>query len=88
METSAKNSVFSEETSRCAGRAMTDAGSAGPQMRLAPLSVAPSLSGLVMRDWDYMIRVARYIRRNPAKAKLCEDEFTLYEAEWVKKMLG
>jgi hypothetical protein len=35
-----------------------------------------------------MIRVARYIRRNPVKAKLREDEFTLYEADWVKKMLG
>ena len=42
----------------------------------------------MIRDWDHMIRVARYIRRNPVKAKLREDEFTLYEADWVKKMLG
>ena len=42
----------------------------------------------MVRDWDHMFRVARYIRRNPVKAKLGEGEFTLYEAEWVKKMLG
>jgi len=42
----------------------------------------------MVRDWDHMFRVARYIRRNPVKAKLREGELTLYEAEWVKKMLG
>jgi REP element-mobilizing transposase RayT len=42
----------------------------------------------MIRNWDHMFRVAKYIRRNPTKAKLGEGEFTLYEAEWVKKMLG
>ncbi|MCC5838916.1 MAG: transposase [Opitutales bacterium] len=42
----------------------------------------------MVRDWDHLFRVARYIRRNPVKAKLGEGEFTLYEANWVKKMLG
>ncbi len=42
----------------------------------------------IIRDWQHMIRVARYIRRNPIKAKLSENDFTLYEAEWIKQMLG
>jgi REP element-mobilizing transposase RayT len=42
----------------------------------------------MIRDWQHMIRVARYIRRNPVKAKLRDNEFMLYEAEWVKRMLG
>ncbi|MCH8475717.1 MAG: transposase [Opitutales bacterium] len=42
----------------------------------------------MVRDWDHLLRVARYIRRNPVKAKLGEREFTLYEANWLKKMLG
>ena len=42
----------------------------------------------MVRDWDHMFRVARYIRRNPVKAKLKEGDYQLYEAEWVKKMLG
>ena len=42
----------------------------------------------MIRDWKHMIRVARYVRRNPAKAKLREGEFTHHEAEWVKRMLG
>jgi putative transposase len=42
----------------------------------------------IIRDWEHMFRVAKYIRRNPEKAKLRDEEFTLYEAEWVKQMLG
>ncbi len=42
----------------------------------------------MIRDWKHMFRAARYLRRNPAKAKLREGEFTLYEAKWVTKMLG
>ena len=42
----------------------------------------------MIRDWEHMFRVARYIRRNPVKAGLGEGEFLLYEAEWVRRMLG
>ena len=42
----------------------------------------------IIRSWEHILRVARYVRRNPAKAKLREGEYLLYEAEWVKKMLG
>jgi REP element-mobilizing transposase RayT len=35
----------------------------------------------IIRDWEHMFRVAKYIRRNPEKAKLRDGEFTLYEAE-------
>jgi putative transposase len=42
----------------------------------------------IIRNWEHMFRVAKYIRRNPEKAKLRDEEFTLYEAEWVKRMLG
>ncbi|MGJ8635119.1 MAG: transposase [Luteolibacter sp.] len=42
----------------------------------------------MIRDWEHMYRAARYVRRNPVKAKLREGEFDLYEAEWVGRMLG
>ena len=42
----------------------------------------------MIRDWDHMFRVAKYIRRNPAKAGLRDGEYTLWEADWVMKMLG
>jgi putative transposase len=42
----------------------------------------------MVRDWDHMFRVAKCIRKNPVKAKLREGEYALYEAEWVKRMLG
>ncbi len=42
----------------------------------------------MIRDWDHMFRVAKYIRRNPEKAGLRDEEYTLWEADWVKKMLG
>ncbi len=40
----------------------------------------------MIRDWQHMIRAARYVRRNPEKLR--EGEFTLYEADWVKLMLA
>ena len=42
----------------------------------------------LIRDWDHFFRVAGYIRRNPAKAKLRGHEFTLSESELVKRMLS
>jgi REP element-mobilizing transposase RayT len=42
----------------------------------------------IIRSWEHILRVARYVRRNPTKAKLREGEYLLYEAEWVRKMLG
>ena len=42
----------------------------------------------IIRSWEHMVRVARYVRRNPLKAKLREGEYFLYEAEWVRNMLG
>ena len=42
----------------------------------------------IIRDWDHFMNVARYIRRNPAKAKLPEGRFRLYEAAWVEKLLS
>ena len=40
----------------------------------------------MIRDWEHMIRAARYLHRNPAKLR--QGEFTLYEADWMKRMLG
>ncbi|QTN31938.1 transposase [Akkermansiaceae bacterium] len=42
----------------------------------------------IIRDWEHFFRVANYIRRNPGKAGLQEDAFALYEASFVKRMLG
>lgn len=42
----------------------------------------------MIRDWDHFARVARYIRRNPVKAKLPEGEYSLYESELVRRVLG
>jgi putative transposase len=42
----------------------------------------------LIRDWDHLINVARYIRRNPSKAKLREGEFQLEEAAWIKRLLA
>lgn len=42
----------------------------------------------LIRDWRHFINVARYIRRNPEKAKLPEGDFTLYEAPWIKQLLS
>ncbi len=42
----------------------------------------------LIRDWDHFMNVARYIRRNPIKAKLAEGNFLLHEATWVKRLLS
>ncbi|WP_411825256.1 transposase [Luteolibacter sp. AS25] len=42
----------------------------------------------IIRDWQHMFRVAKYIRRNPTKGKLKGTDYALYEADWVKRMLG
>jgi hypothetical protein len=42
----------------------------------------------LIRDWDHFINVARYIRRNPVKAKLPDGRFLNYEAQWVQRLLS
>ncbi len=42
----------------------------------------------MIRDWDHFINVARYIRRNPIKAKLPAGSFLVYEAPWVVRLLS
>ena len=42
----------------------------------------------LIRDWDHFMNVARYIARNPAKAKLRDGEFMSFEAPWVKRLLS
>ncbi len=42
----------------------------------------------IIRDWDHFANVARYIRRNPVKAKLEEGHYRLFEDETVKRILG
>jgi putative transposase len=41
----------------------------------------------LIRDWDHFMNVARYIRRNPIKAKLPIGSFVVYEAPWVVRLL-
>jgi REP element-mobilizing transposase RayT len=42
----------------------------------------------IIRDWDHFANVARYIRRNPGKAKLADEDFRIFEDETVKRVLG
>ena len=42
----------------------------------------------LIRDWDHFMNVARYIRRNPIKAKLPAGTFVIYEAPWVERLLS
>jgi len=42
----------------------------------------------IIRNWDHFMAVARYIRRNPVKAKLPQGNFHLYTASWVEKLLS
>lgn len=42
----------------------------------------------VVRDREHFWNCARYVRRNPWKAKLRQEEYLVFEAEWVKKVLG
>jgi len=41
----------------------------------------------LIRDWDHFINVARYIYKNPIKAKLREKDHFLYLAPWVAELL-
>ncbi len=41
----------------------------------------------LVRDEQHLANCVRYIRRNPVKAKLHEDEYTLYESEMVRGIL-
>ncbi len=41
----------------------------------------------LIRDAAHFWRCARYIRRNPEKAKIAEDHFTLYEAPFMTEVL-
>ena len=42
----------------------------------------------IVRDWDHFANCARYIRNNPAKAKLTAGACLHGESEVVRKMLG
>lgn len=42
----------------------------------------------LIRDWDHFMNVARYIRRNPIKAKLPIGLCVVYEAPWVVHLLS
>jgi hypothetical protein len=39
----------------------------------------------LIRDEEHFTNCARYIRRNPQKAGLKEDEFTLFESDFAKR---
>jgi REP element-mobilizing transposase RayT len=42
----------------------------------------------IIRDWDHFANCARYIRNNPAKAKLAVGEFLQDESDFVRNLLG
>src|SRR5690606_29266120 len=42
----------------------------------------------IVRDWKHFANVARYIRKNAAKANLGGEDFTLWEDDRVKFILG
>ena len=42
----------------------------------------------MIRDWDHFINVARYIRRNPMKARLSPGKYLLHTAPWVERLLS
>jgi putative transposase len=42
----------------------------------------------LLRDWQHFSNVARYIRRNPQRAKLSSAHYSLYEAPWIKRLLS
>ena len=42
----------------------------------------------LIRNWQHMIRVARYIRRNPGKGNVPDGQYTLHESDWVRRMLA
>jgi REP element-mobilizing transposase RayT len=42
----------------------------------------------LIRDCDHFLNVARYIRRNPLKAKLPTGSFKIHETPWVRRLLS
>jgi REP element-mobilizing transposase RayT len=40
----------------------------------------------LIRDGDHFINAVRYIRKNPVKAKLADDAFTLWQSEQPAKV--
>lgn len=42
----------------------------------------------IIRDWEHFMNVARYIRRNPVRAKLTAGSFMGCEAPWVRRLLS
>jgi REP element-mobilizing transposase RayT len=42
----------------------------------------------IIRNWDHFGNVCRYIRRNPAKAKLPTGDYHLYLAPWIERFLS
>jgi putative transposase len=42
----------------------------------------------LIRDWQHFSNVARYIRRNPEKAKLATGRYSLYEAPWIERLFS
>ena len=48
----------------------------------------PDYFDRMIRDWDHFIHVARYIRRNPAKAGLAPERYLLHTAPWVERLLS
>lgn len=42
----------------------------------------------LVRDWDHYAICARYLRHNPIKARLAQDEFLQGESELTRRMLG
>jgi hypothetical protein len=40
----------------------------------------------LIRDWDHLQNVVRYIRRNPLKARLPEYKFTVWESEAASRL--
>jgi putative transposase len=42
----------------------------------------------IIRDWDHFANVARYIRRSPVKAKLAAGEYSFFEDDMGRRILG
>ena len=68
-------------SSRAAGRVL------GRRMSDEPFWQKDYFDRLV-RDEDHFWNCARYIRRNPLKAKLPEGDYTLFLSDEVRKALG
>jgi type I restriction enzyme R subunit len=42
----------------------------------------------LIRSWDHFMAVARYTRRNPAKAGLSDGSYACYESPWIRRLLS